>query len=123
MIDLFIVDDNIFIMKLYLEFLKNAQFNVIDSAVDGREAVSKYKKSAVRPDIVIMDYNMPFKNGIDAAKEILQINKNAKIVIVSADYRVKEEALSSGVLDFIEKPFDLNEFNQKLLRIYNKKNN
>ncbi len=49
---------------------------------------------------------MPIKNGIEATKEILQINSNTKIIFTSADEDVKEEALSIGAFSFIDKPFD-----------------
>ncbi len=49
---------------------------------------------------------MPIKNGIEATKEILQINSNTKIIFTSADEDVKEEALAIGAFSFIDKPFD-----------------
>jgi DNA-binding NtrC family response regulator len=48
---------------------------------------------------------MPVKNGIEIAKMILNIDKDAKIIFTTADSSIKEEALSLGVTDFIEKPF------------------
>lgn len=50
---------------------------------------------------------MPLKDGIEASKEILQINNNTKIIFVSADVSVKEEALSIGVFCFKDKPFTI----------------
>ena len=49
---------------------------------------------------------MPIKSGLEAAEEILEIDKNAKIIFASADKTVKQIALSIGVLVFEEKPFD-----------------
>ena len=54
-----------------------------------------------------MDHRMPLKDGIEASKEILQINNNTKIIFVSADVSVKEEALSIGVFCFKDKPFTI----------------
>jgi YesN/AraC family two-component response regulator len=87
-------------------------FDVIGTAKNGEEAVEMYEKFSVKPDIIIMDHRMPIKNGIEASKEILQINKNAKIIFASADTTIKEIANSIGVFSFKEKPFD----NQKLIR-------
>jgi DNA-binding NtrC family response regulator len=50
---------------------------------------------------------MPLKNGIEAAKEILQINNTSKIIFASADQSIKEIALSIGAISFKEKPFNM----------------
>ncbi len=48
---------------------------------------------------------MPNKSGIEASKEILQIDKNIKIIFVSADTTIKEEVLAFGAFSFWDKPF------------------
>lgn len=53
-----------------------------------------------------MDHRMPVKNGIETTKEILNINPNCKIVFISADYTVKDQALEIGAIDFLEKPIN-----------------
>ncbi|MFX0024368.1 MAG: response regulator transcription factor, partial [Candidatus Hermodarchaeota archaeon] len=60
----FIVDDDDSILKLYKNFLEYKGFNVIDYAKDGIEAVIKFLRFKIKPDLIIMDYQMPFKNGI-----------------------------------------------------------
>ena len=64
-----------------------------------------YKSFQKKPDIILMDHRMPVKNGIEATKEILKINNTAKVIFISADRTIKEEALSLGVAYFKEKPF------------------
>ena len=63
---------------------------------------------------------MPLKNGIEASKEILQIERKAKIIFISADNSVKETSQSIGVSSFINKPFSnkklINEINKVLQR-------
>ena len=75
------------------------------SANNGEKAVNMFKSFSEKPNIILMDHRMPIKNGIDAAKEILTIDNNAKIVFVSADISVKNKALSIGAIKFIKKPF------------------
>ena len=52
-----------------------------------------------------MDHRMPIKNGIETLREILQIDNHSKIIFMSADNSVKEEALSLGAISFKDKPF------------------
>ena len=118
MINLFIVDDDVQLLKLYSKFLTLSGFVVICSAVNGEEAVKKFKNLEKKPDIIIMDYSMPIKNGIEATKEIIEIDKDAKILMVSGEISIKKEAISVGAIDFYEKPFSLVEFRQKLIIIY-----
>lgn len=52
---------------------------------------------------------MPKKNGIDASKEILKLNKNVKIIFTTADISIKEEAHSIGAFSFKDKPFTVEQ--------------
>ena len=72
MVKIFIVDDDDSILKLYERFLEFKGFDVIDHAKNGIEAVNKYLMFKNKPDLIIMDYHMPFKNGIEATKEIIR---------------------------------------------------
>ena len=89
-------------------------FNVIDIAKNGEEAVIKFQKFIIKPDFIIMDYHMPCKNGIEATKAILKIDKTAKIIIVSGDSSIKEIALTTGAICFMEKPFNIFELDQQI---------
>jgi len=100
-----IVDDNVTILKLYELFLRSSGFSIIDKAKNGDEAVNSYKLMSIKPDLIIMDHKMPIKNGIEALKEILAIDKQAKIIIMSADRRIEYIAKSVGAILFMEKPF------------------
>jgi len=96
-----VVDDDKFMRELLKIILKD--FEVYE-AENGREAVEVYKK--VKPDIVLMDVLMPNMNGIEATKEILKIDQNAKIIGVTAFASSKgQELLKAGAKEIIEKPF------------------
>lgn len=62
----------------------------------------------VRPDIALMDIRMPGINGIDAMKEIRRTNPNIVFVVISAydKFDYAKQALSLGVIDYVNKPFD-----------------
>ncbi len=104
------------LQKLYDMMLTSAGFKIVATAYNGEEAVNNFKAFEKKPDLIIMDNRMPIKNGIDAAKEILEINGESKIIVVSADLSIKEESLSMGVTSFVAKPFGYAE----LISILNK---
>lgn len=83
----------------------------------GKECVIEYAKTgrsvielaeSFRPDIAIMDIQMPGINGIDAMKEIRQNNKDIIFVVMSAydKFDYAQEAIKLGVLDYITKPME-----------------
>lgn len=93
-----------------------AGFQVLGFASNGEEAIEMFSSFDVKPDVIILDYRMPIKNGIDTLKEILKIDHNSKIIFASADKTIKEEVCANGALEFLDKPFT----NQKLLNTLNK---
>jgi PAS domain S-box-containing protein len=83
-------------------------------ATNGREAVELYKNNSV--DIILMDLNMPLLNGLEATKEIKQLNNNVPIIVQTA-YAMsteQEEAQRAGAEDFIPKPLDKNRLLEKI---------
>ena len=106
MVTILIVEDDLSLLKLYKMILEFEGFDTY-SANNGEKAVNVFKSFSEKPKIILMDHRMPIKNGIDAAKEILAIDYNAKIIFVSADASIKNKALSIGAIKFIKKPFSL----------------
>ena len=97
-----VVDDATLMRTMIKNALNNdSKDHVILEARDGDEAVNLYK--ATNPDVVTMDITMDIKNGVDAAKEIMAEDKDARIIMVTA--LGQEEYISLGVKDFIVKPF------------------
>jgi two-component system chemotaxis response regulator CheY len=99
----FIVDDCESIQMIYEKLLNFSGFNVVGIAGNGQEAVDKFKEFKIKPDLVIIDHRLPLKNGIEAAKEIIQMDGTSKIIITSADSDVRNEALSIGAYRFLDK--------------------
>ena len=85
-------------------------------ASNGDEAIQMYKDFSEKPDIVILDYRMPIKNWIDTLKEILQIDKDSKVIFASADRTIKQEVFDYGAMGFLDKPFS----QKKLMSTVNK---
>ena len=111
-----IVDDELFFRKVLREILEKDGFTVVAEAVDGIEAVENY--TLHRPEIILMDIYMPRSSGMDATKEILAINRGAKVLICSGQgYDEDAQAsLAIGARYVILKPFIRDE----VLEIMNK---
>jgi two-component system chemotaxis response regulator CheY len=79
-------------------------FDVVSEAATGIEAVTRYRK--FRPQLILMDLVMPQMNGIEAARAILQYDKEAKIIPVTglSQPSVRMEAAQVGMLGFVTKP-------------------
>lgn len=116
MATVFIVEDDKSIQTLYKKFLNLHGFEVIGTANNGEEAVSKFKNFSRKPDIILMDHRMPVKDGIEATKEILKLNNKVNVLFASADKTIKEEALSLGIIGFLDKPFSLDKLVNKIKR-------
>lgn len=100
-----IVDDASFMRMMIKEILSKNGFEVVGEAGDGAEAVEKYKE--LKPDLVTMDITMPEKDGIQALKEIKEMDGDAKIIMCSAmgQQAMVIDAIQAGAKDFIVKPF------------------
>ena len=102
-----IVDDSKTSRKFLRNMLEQAGHEIVAEAVDGAEGVEKFK--VYRPDITTMDITMPTLGGIEAVREIIEDDPDAKIIMVTAAGQKANmiEALKKGAADFIQKPFDM----------------
>jgi two-component system chemotaxis response regulator CheY len=100
-----IVDDAIFMRKMIGDILRKEGYEICGEAENGIEAIKKYKE--LSPDLVTMDIIMPDMSGIDAVQEIVAIDSNAKILMVSAmgQQSLVVEAIQKGAKDYVIKPF------------------
>jgi Response regulator containing CheY-like receiver, AAA-type ATPase, and DNA-binding domains len=100
-----IVDDAAFMRMMLKNILTKGGYEICDEAQDGVQAVEKFVTNS--PDLTIMDITMPNMDGIEALKKIKEINTGAKIVMCSAmgQEAMVVEAIKSGAMDFIVKPF------------------
>ena len=117
MTSVLIVDDELFIVELYRDILQLRGYKVVGTAFDGEEALRKYGSSSDKPDVVIMDHRMPIMNGVEATKEIIRMNPSQKVIFVSADVLVEKEAREAGAVEFLPKPFRMDDLIEKMERI------
>jgi two-component system, chemotaxis family, chemotaxis protein CheY len=100
-----ICDDAIFMRKMISDILVQGGYRIVGEAANGTQAVELYRQ--LRPDLVTMDIVMPEMGGIDAVREIMQENPDARILMCSAmgQQALVVEAIEAGARDFIVKPF------------------
>jgi two-component system chemotaxis response regulator CheY len=113
-----IVDDAALMRQMLGDMLADTDFEVIGEATHGAEAIAKY--AALKPDLVLMDIMMPDMSGIDAVKEIVAADSQARIVICSVLRRqdMVMEVLRAGARDFIVKPFSADKVREALQRAW-----
>ncbi len=117
MATIFLIDDDSSIIKLFDKFLTILGHEIVAKAYNGEEAVKMFHEFRKIPDLILMDHRMPIKDGLTAAKEILEFNNDIKIIICSADYSIKDRVLALGVLHFLEKPFKLEKLSQLIEKV------
>lgn len=107
-----IVDDAKF-MREFLTTQLSKEYDII-TAKNGKEGVLKFKES--EPDVVLLDINMPKLHGVDALQRMLEINNQAKIIMLSVEdsYEVIEDCKRYGAIDYIIKPFSMDSLYQAL---------
>ena len=105
MAKILIVDDADFMRMMVNDALSKGGYEDTAEAVDGLDAVEKYKE--LHPDLVIMDITMPNMDGLEALKAIKQEDPEATVIMCSAmgQESMVIEAIKSGAKDFIVKPF------------------
>ena len=103
-----VIDDSSFFRLRVTDILnKDANLEVIDVAVNGKEAVEK--AIALKPDVITMDIEMPLLNGIEAVKQIMAKSPTAILMFSSLTHQGAKatlEALDAGALDFLPKKFN-----------------
>ena len=115
-----IVDDSLIMRQRIKEIAEHAGWQVAGEAKDGEEAVSLFQQT--KPDLVTLDIVMPKLDGVAALRQIIQLDPQAKVVMVGAVNQKEKlaECIESRRMDFIVKPFDkavLQQFFEKNLTL------
>lgn len=104
-----IIDDEKSILKNIRDILIPLQFEVL-TAENGIDAMEWFRDSL--PELVILDINMPGKNGLEVLSEMKQLEPDIPVIVFTA-YGTSERAMQAirlGAFDYLEKPFELDEF-------------
>ena len=103
-----VVDDSMFVAKQLTQILTSEGFEIVDTASNGQEALEKYKEHYPNVDLVTMDITMPKMDGVTALEKIIEFDKNARVVMISAlgKQDLVKKALMIGAKNYIVKPLD-----------------
>lgn len=106
MAKILLVDDSKTSRKILRSILEENGHEVIGEAINGEEGVSKFKE--LNPDITTMDITMPVMDGLEALKLIMDIDKKARVVMVTAAGQKTKmvDAIKYGAAEFLAKPFE-----------------
>ncbi len=107
MIKILIVDDSKTSRKMLRGILEDAGMEVIGEAANGQEALILY--TSLKPDVVTLDITMPVMDGINALKELMALDRTARVVMVTAAGQKGNvvEALKIGAKEFVAKPYEV----------------
>lgn len=108
-----VVDDEESIHLLYKEELEEEGYEV-DTAIDGEEALKKFDK--LKPDLVILDINMPGMDGIEVLRQMKQERPSVPVILSSAYPEYKQDLASWASDDYIVKSFNLDDLKDSIRR-------
>lgn len=111
---LLIVDDSNIMRKAINKYLKDFDLEVVGCAGDGVEALELCR--TLKPDLVTLDITMPKMDGLTCLTEILKLDANIKVLVISAltDSGTGLKALKNGAKGFLPKPFTADELQEEI---------
>jgi two-component system, chemotaxis family, chemotaxis protein CheY len=114
-----IVDDSMFIAKQLGQILTSEGFEVAETAGDGLAGFEKYKELYPNIDLVTMDITMPKMDGVASLEKIMEFDKNACVVMVSALGKedVVKKSLLLGAKSYIVKPLDRKKVLERIVSV------
>ncbi|MFK5892682.1 MAG: response regulator transcription factor [Pseudomonadota bacterium] len=96
-------EDEIITQTLYTKYFKS-YFKTVYTAENGQQAIEIYKNK--KPDVVILDINMPLLSGLEVSKKIRKKDQHTKIILLTSriDKEAFLEAVELGLTTYLEKP-------------------
>lgn len=114
----FLVDDEFLQRKLVKKSVdwQSIGIELCGEAEDGEEALEKI--FMLKPDILIMDINIPYVNGIEVSKRVKKVFPETQVIILTAygEFEYAKEALAFGALSFVLKPLNPKELTSELMK-------
>lgn len=101
-----VAEDETLIRMDLVEMLREAGYDVVGAASDGREAIELAE--SLKPDLAILDVKMPILDGISAAEKIIEVSPVLMLTAFSQKDLV-ERARDAGAMAYVVKPFTIND--------------
>lgn len=116
--NILLIEDSASQREILQGFLSKKGIKIV-TAQNGQEGLRKYEENEI--DLVISDFKMPLKNGLEVLREIKQLNPFAAVIIITAFSDVNDavQVIKAGAADYILKPVDLEELYSKITQIGN----
>jgi len=104
-----LADDEMHIRMLLKTVINSIDCEVVAEASNGKEAVALFKEK--RPDLVLLDINMPLQTGEEALKEIIEEFPSALVIMLTSvtDMESVERCIDAGACNYIRKDTPLVE--------------
>jgi DNA-binding NtrC family response regulator len=101
-----VADDDPDIRDILQDTLESLGAKIV-TATNGQECLDRFNH--IGPDLVLLDIEMPVKNGLDVLKDLRQRHSDAAVIMITAYGTIERavQAMKEGAYDFITKPFDL----------------
>jgi len=116
-----IVDDDKWVVKAVRGYLEQAHFEV-STAYDGKDAIAQFER--VRPDLVILDWMLPEIDGLSVAERMREISQVPIIMLTAkTDEDDRLAGFSSGVDDYVVKPFSARELEARVRAVLRRSEN
>ena len=102
------IDDSQFILKHLTQIFTSREFDVVDTATTGKDGVEKFRAMKDDLDLVTLDITMPEMDGLEALKQIKEIDPDSVVIMVTAigTAEAVKEAIKLGAKGYIVKPLD-----------------
>lgn len=113
-----VVDDEIHVRTLIKSVISAMNCEVVGEAGNGREAVSLF--GSLKPNMMLLDINMPVKSGKQALAEIKDRHPNAFVIMLTSltDKETIEDCITLGASGFIRKDLPLDEMREVLKKTW-----
>src|SRR5262245_23407138 len=109
-----VADDSGVMRKIIIRSLNSCGITDVVEANDGAEAVAKFKEHSF--DLVMTDWNMPNKTGLEVVQEIRAAGSTVPIIMITTEAETSRvrDAIQAGVNDYLAKPFENDLLRQKI---------
>lgn len=109
-----LIDDSKTMRNIQKSVLAQLGHTTVEEACDGQDALSKV--GAYKPDLILVDWNMPNMDGLTFVKHFRQTNKTTPMIMVTTEAEKARviEAIKAGVNNYVVKPFTPDLLSQRI---------